>query len=131
VAKYDTYGRLQWIRSAGEPDYDIAYGIAVDKSGNAYITGEFRDKIVFDSIVKASQGSADIFIAKYDSSGTLQWVDSAGGVERETAQSITVDETGNLYITGGYSGTISSGKTSLVSKGDKDIFIMKHTPPRA
>lgn len=90
LAKYNTSGTLQWQRvlygsGVGSP----AFGVATDSSANVYIVG-------YSSI----QGDVDYHLAKYDSSGTLQWKNYLGGSGEDEAYSVAVDSSDNVYICG-------------------------------
>jgi uncharacterized protein YjiK len=128
VAKYSSSGTLQWVQSAGGTSNDAATGIAVDASGNVYITGYFFVTATFGATSKTSAGGSDIFVAKYSSSGTLQWVQSAGGTSSDDANGIAIDASGNVYITGYFYGTATFGATSKTSAGNADIFVAKYDP---
>lgn len=129
VAKYNSNGVLQWVESAGGSEYDYGNSIAVDGAGNAYITGSYRGNANFGAITKTSTGFFDIFVAKYNGSGTVQWVQSAGGSAGSgKGTSIAVDVSGNIYITGDYSGTVSFGTISKTALGGHEIFITKYDP---
>ena len=86
--KYDASGTLQWLAQHG--DYgndDIAYAIAVDGSGNVYVTG-------------TADGYRLVTI-KYNASGTEEWVaryNGPGGIAQGYA--IAIDGSGNVYVTG-------------------------------
>ena len=109
IAKYDTNGTLQWQRTLGGADYEGGYGIAVDSSGNVYVTG---------STFSQGAGSADdIIIAKYNTSGTLQWQRTLGGADVGQLHSVAVDSSGNVYIT---------GETYSQGAGNGDILIAKY-----
>jgi uncharacterized protein (AIM24 family) len=127
IAKYSSSGTLQWVQSAGSTSNDLANGIALDASGNVYITGYFYGTATFGAISKTSAGNADIFVAKYSSSGTLQWVQSAGGTSNDAATGIAVDASGNVYITGYFFVTATFGATSKTSAGGSDIFVAKYS----
>ncbi|MFN8347339.1 MAG: SBBP repeat-containing protein [Spirosomataceae bacterium] len=126
VAQYDTDGNFQWVRSAGGMEEDMGRGIAVDAAGNAFLTGHFRLTATFDGNSVASIGGEDIFIAKYDNVGSLQWVYSAGSSGDDRGMGITTDVSGNMYITGYYLSTITLGASSLTSSGGYDVFTAKY-----
>jgi Leucine-rich repeat (LRR) protein len=125
VAKYDASGILLWVRQAGGTDNDQGRGIALDASGNSYVTGSFSGTATFGSTTLTSTGSSDVFVAKYDASGTVLWAKQAGGSNGETVYGIAVDASGNSYMTGNFSGTATFGSTSLTSTGSDDIFVAK------
>jgi len=54
-----------------------------------------------------------------------QWATQAGGIHYDEGIAITIDDTGNSYVTGNFSDTASFGSYSLTSSGDHDIFLSK------
>jgi hypothetical protein len=66
LAKYDPAGNLVWARRAGGVGYDEARGVAIDSSGNIYMTGLFQNTASFGAASVTSSGLSDIFVAKYD-----------------------------------------------------------------
>lgn len=112
---------------------DSGNSIAVDANGNVYVTGYFRNTATFGSTTLTaasggnSFGAADIFIAKYNSSGALVWVQKAGGLGEDAANSITTDAAGNIYVTGSFSGTATFGPATVISAGEVDVFIAKYS----
>lgn len=98
LARYDTNGELAWVRVARVAghfrDFASGLGVAVDASGNSYVTGTYYPSIVFGlgeanetTLVSAGgavvlSGSAthgDAFLAKFDPDGNLVWARSDGG----------------------------------------------------
>ncbi len=99
--KYDTNGEEQWIASyngSGNQN-DIAYDIILDESGNVYVTGFSKSSTVNEFVT-----------IKYSSDGVEQWAASyiKPGSSSNAAFAITLDETGNIYVTGGSGGGVSS-----------------------
>lgn len=94
VAKYNSSGTLQWQRTLATTTNDaFAYSIKVSPAGNVYTTG-----------YNTGSGTFDVQIAKYNTSGTLQWQRSLDTTSREVGTSITIDSSENIYIAGdGYS----------------------------
>ena len=127
VAKLDNRGNWLWAKKAGGTDSDYGYGIAVDASGNSYVTGYFYSATAtFGSTTLTNNGFANIFIAKLDSSGNWLWAKNAGYSGCGTSgNGIAVDASGNIYVTGDFSGSATFGSITLTSNGDSDIFIAK------
>jgi uncharacterized delta-60 repeat protein len=89
TVKYDAAGKQQWVARYEGLAYDWAKDIAVDASGNAYVTG--RSQTVTGD---------DYVTVKYNSRGIQQWVASYDGGSRGQAAAIAVDASGNSYVTG-------------------------------
>jgi len=119
LVKYDSTGTKQWtIRQIGTSSNDFAYGIAVDTSGYVYITGSTSGSLEGN----ANAGGQDIFLVKYNSSGTKQWTRQAGTSGDDFANGVAVDASGNIYITGQTWG----GLDGNANAGGSDIFLVKY-----
>lgn len=129
IVKYDFNGNALWAQTAGGGtglNYD-AESIAVDASGNAYIEGNYDGTMKFGSITLSSAGLYDVFLAKYDVNGSVQWARSAGGANYEYANSNAIDPSGNIYITGYFMDPLTIiGNDTLAYKGVDDIFLAKY-----
>jgi len=89
IAKFDTSGSTLWQRRLGTTDFDTrGNSVAVDSSGNVFVCG-FSDV----------SGSFDLILAKYNTSGTLQWQRTLSG--GSGGSSVAVDSSGNIYVCGG------------------------------
>ncbi len=107
LAKLNTSGTLQWQRSLNGSGQDFWYNAAVDTSGNVYVAGY--------STSSGGSGNADALIAKYNSSGTLQWQRSIGGSGNEYASQMALSPDGSLLVL--------SGNTSTSTAGNVDALI--------
>lgn len=139
VVKYDaTNGNELWARQgggigtaltrAGAHSLDEGRAIVADPAGNCYVAGTFDTVAVFGGVTLTSRGITDIFLAKYSSTGNLEWIKQAGGSSYETVAGIDLDFGNNVYITGGFSdtalfGTTRVGNTSFFS----DVFVAKYS----
>ncbi|MBP7796975.1 MAG: SBBP repeat-containing protein [Elusimicrobiales bacterium] len=118
LIKYDSNGVRIWTRQIGTSEYDYAYGVAFDTSGNVYITG--YTKCGLDGNTFA--GGADIVLIKYDSNGNKIWTSQIGTSSDDKANGVAVDTSGNVYVTG-YTGSGLDGNTSA---GGTDIVLIKY-----
>jgi len=118
----------------GGNDTEWGYGIAVDSTGNAYITGEtFSTEESFPEIVGPGQtqsGEMDAFVAKIMADGSgLVYAGFIGGSEADLGSSIAVDSAGNAYITGNTQSTEETfpvlNGPDLESNGGSDAFVAK------
>lgn len=128
VAKLDPAGIWQWVTSAGGAEMDIAYGLAVDNGGNAFVTGLFRSPVAaFGSLTLTSRGVGDAFVAKLNPAGVWQWAVGAGSSGEDAAQRLKLDAAGsNLYVTGYFDGaTATFGSLTLANSGGEDGFVAK------
>lgn len=126
VARYSNNGTLEWVRRAGGSNDDQGNDLVLDATGNIYVIGEFQGG-TFGTKTLITSGANDIFMVKITSVGNFEWVRSFGSTDSDKGSSIAMDNSGAIYITGTFSNTIKFGNTSLVSKGDWDIFIAKYT----
>lgn len=131
VAKINSSGNTVWAKSAGGTESDRGYGIALDASGNVFVTGGFgSSSINFGTGPMTNSGSAtdDFFIVKYNSLGTTQWSRSVGGANTEAGLSVATDSLGNAYATGRFtSSSINFGTGSHNNANTmQDLFIVKY-----
>jgi hypothetical protein len=112
--------------------------IMVMTSGNVYITGFFQGSNVDfapgggTAYLSSDGGSADIYFAKYNSSGECQWAHKIGGSSDDKGYGIVIDGSGNVYITGFFKENnvdfdpSTGGTANLSSNGDDDIYFAKY-----
>ncbi len=127
----------QWAYQAGGTVFEYGQAIAVDPSGNVYVTGTFSGTVDFDPSASSANltgfsGSADIFLAKYTSAGAFVWVKQIGGTNTEKAYDVACDATG-AWLAGNFMGTCDfdpsaavSNTTSLGGGSDGDGFFAKY-----
>ncbi|MGD0709643.1 MAG: SBBP repeat-containing protein [Bacteroidales bacterium] len=132
LAKYNSYGNLLWAKNFGGNSDDRAYSVAVDSSGNSYVTGTFMsDTIAFDTITLVRTSSVDIFLAKYDPNGNVLWAKCTNGTDDDFSTGVTVDAIGNPFVTGYfYSPNLIFGSDTLknadITGESWDIFLAKY-----
>jgi len=121
VAKLDGSGALQWNTFLGGSGDDSGSGIAVDTTGNVYVTG--TSSATWGSPVLSYSGGKDAFAAKLNNSGALQWNTFLGGSDYDFGHSIAEDTSGNVYVAG-YS-YATWGSPILPYSGYYDAFAAK------
>ena len=119
-----------WANQLGSTSIDQSTGIAVDAVGNSYVTGFFSNSINLDNgNLISSAGGKDIFIAKYDGSGQLEWAKGIGGSGDDEGKDIAVDNSGNIYLLGNFSSVVdfdpSINIALKISQGASDVFMAK------
>jgi uncharacterized delta-60 repeat protein len=123
--KYLADGDTAWVRRYNGPGngYDVAYDIAVDGSGNVYVTGR-------------SEGigtGLDYATIKYLPSGHTAWVRryNGPGNDRDDASTVAVDNSGNVYVTGGSKGIgtyFDNATIKYLPDGDSG-WVMRYNGP--
>jgi len=108
LSKYNASGTFQWAKTWGGTavDYSFGYGVAVDGSGDVYVTSVFTGTVDFDPGAgtnwHTSNGDWDVFLSKFDPLGTFIWANTWGGTARDDAWGVAVDGSGNVYTTGDF-----------------------------
>src|SRR5438094_710137 len=99
--KYNSLGEQQWIARYSGPgnQTDEAAAIAIDDFGNVYVTGESLN----------SEANLDYATIKYNSAGQEQWVAryNVPANRHDAARAITLDSSGNVYVTGSSEAEVS------------------------
>jgi HYR domain/FlgD Ig-like domain len=125
LAKFDANGAHQWSQRFGATGVDAGMAVTVDGAGNVIITGYFRGPVSFGGEPLAGRAAEDIFVAKFDGSGLHQWSHWYGSTGNDQGQSIIADGSGNVILTGHYSGAINFGGGATPVFGGFDIFLLK------
>ncbi len=108
LARFGSDGAHFWSKTWDGGDYDGSWDVAVDPNGYIYIVGETHG---------LGEGFADAFLAKFSESGAHIWSRTWGGVSYDSANAVTTDASGNVYVVG------STG--SFNPEGKLDVFVLK------
>ena len=118
VVKYNSSGTKQWTKQLGSSGLDSANGITIDSSGNVYVTG-----VTFGGLDwNTSAGANDLFVVKYNSSGTKEWTEQLGSASSDYANGVATDSSGNVYV----AGVTYGGLDGNTSAGYNDLFVVKY-----
>ncbi len=127
LIKYDTAGTVKWVELINSDNAEIK-DMIVDSLGNIFVTGQYQGASTFGSILDTSiNSSGDFFVAKYDSSGAIQWLNTQGDLNGNSwIDGITMDGANNIYVSGGFTIGLNFGGTPLASVGNNDFFVAKY-----
>ncbi len=89
---------LDWNTFMGSAATDYAHGIAVDRSGSIYVTGDSNAS--WGTPAQPWTGGYDAFVARLNDSGALQWNTFMGAASDDIAYGIVEDGSGDFYVTG-------------------------------
>lgn len=133
IAKLTPDGEVLWARRGGGTNSDFAMSIAVDKDGNAFVAGYFRDTSTFGNFVVSPwrRSLLTMFFAKYDKNGKCEWAKPMGGSNYQSqfdGVGVDVDGSGNVYLGGCIRGEAYIDELNLTAKGMTDLFIAKFSP---
>jgi hypothetical protein len=148
VARYNPQGTLAWSRGARyalknlEPILHVPVSVLPD--GSSVITGNFFESITFgngssDEVTLRAEGESDVFLARYDHTGSLIWATRAGGDCDEISSAVTFLPDGSSLLLGRFGPHISSvceatfgrgepNETLLTGAGKEDVFIARYNP---
>jgi hypothetical protein len=96
---------FQWSGNATGNSNDRALRVKSDNLGNIYFTGIIQGTTTFGGTSLVAS-STDFYIAKYNSSGTLQWVNKYGGAGIDVGNDIALFNNNYLYVTGYFKSNI-------------------------
>ncbi len=137
VARYSPTGALVWAKNLrGANSGSVAQGaaVAVDPSGNVFVTGSYTGTVNFDpntvnagATLTSPSGGNDVFLAKYDANGNFLWADDVSGTSGaiDEGYALAVDGSGNVAIAGSFQNSAKFGATTLTASGSFDNFVAK------
>jgi hypothetical protein len=132
IAKIDKNGtNLVYSTYLGGSSYDVLEGIAVDSAGSAWVAGytESSDFPVLNAAQSVFGGNEDVVVAKLDANGALQFASYLGGSSYDVGYGISVDASGNGYVTGFTEGSFpTTAGTLSPPAGPTKAFVTKYSP---
>jgi hypothetical protein len=125
IAKYSPKGAIEWVRAAGGPYDDQIKSLSLDGQGNLFVAGDFKYEIFFqdeDTPINVLNKSNEVFIAKYSCcDGVLERKKVLGGKSCNYCSGISIDNKGEIYVSGTFRGDLNSSVSS--QRKSKDVFI--------
>jgi hypothetical protein len=134
ILNLDGSGNFVWAKQVGGTGADAGNDINIDISGGIYVTGYFSGfSVDFDPDTGITNltghGNEDIFVAKYDSVGSLSWARSMGSSATDMGNAIITDIMGDVYSTGLFKGICdfdpNAGVFNLTAISNQDAYVQK------
>ncbi len=120
LAKYDSSGTLSWSKVWGGAANDFGFSLVQTADGGYAVSGQ---------TTSYGAGSEDVFIVKYDSSGTLSWNKTWGGTSPDYGRSVAQTSDGR-YAVAGYTNSYGAGNSDMIlAKYDSDGTIAGCSSP--
>jgi hypothetical protein len=110
-------GAPRWSKRFGGAGYDVGNGLAVEASGNIYVSGQSGPSFF----------PTDMFLVSLGADGVTRWSRNFAGSTQVLPFGLAVDSGGNVYATGGFGGLVDFGKGPLQSAGGWDVFVTSFT----
>ena len=130
LAKYDKDGNFLWANRFGFQQQTIATSVAADDLGSIFVAGQFNGRVIFgNDTLWASANDFDIFLARYDDNGSLQFGKRFGGIYDDINPRIGVGSNGKVVMAGTFIGLLNLDNQSIQTNSnvDADIFLATFT----
>ena len=148
IAKYSSNGAVLWAAQIASTSGDSVYGLTTDSSGNVFVTGAYSATLTLSNATSvggaysstlANAGSADVYIAKYTSTGVVSWATRLSSTTIDAGFGINVDPSGSILVTGYFTNAATlynqpgsvTGWTlafnSLANGGNYNVFLAKYS----
>ena len=130
ATKFNTSGSVVYSYAFGGSGDSYGYGITVDSTGNAYLTGKTSSTnfpVTAGSYQTASGGGIDAFVVKLDTAGSMLYSTYLGGSSDDIGHGIALDSSGHIYVAGqtyssNFPVTADAMQTALASS-NTDAFV--------
>jgi hypothetical protein len=125
LAKFDAQGNYLWSKSFGSAAYDYPAEVRFDGSGNIILAGFSTGSVNFGGGPLGNAGGDDIVVAKFTAAGNHVWSKRFGAAQSQRCESMALDGSGNIWLTGEFAGTFDFGGAPLASAGGDDVYLAK------
>jgi hypothetical protein len=121
----------QWAKSSGGLNNDQGRAVCTDPSGNVIVAGGYAaPSMQIGTVTINSLGGGDIYLAKFDPSGNVIWVQTIGGTGLDVVGGVCTSTNGDIYISGSYDSPVLTLSTYNLTQastfGNMDIFVAKY-----
>ncbi len=118
-------GQVVRMRYVGGSYNDTGEGLAIDTSGNVYLTGTTQSDDFEGRNNTRFPESDDAYVLKISAAGELSWMTYLGGRDDDSGADIIADDNGDLYATGSTRSSNFRGKTNAYHGGSWDAYVAR------
>ena len=136
VARFLPDGTLAWAKNPSGPYYEYAWGLAARSDDSFYLVGVIDDVTTFGvgethETTLPHTGNYDVFVARYNSDGSLSWARRAGGAGADAGGGVALLPDGSAMVTGTFEDSATFGpgeaaETVLQTQGGSDVFLARY-----
>ena len=128
LMKYDNSGNVLWGKSINGTAAKTVSSLATDSAGNIYLSGSFKGELILDGLSITASDQGDIFVAKFNAAGQLDWAKQVAASFSIKAHTIAVAQNDDVLVAGQFIGEINFAGDQFVNiTGDNDVFLLKYS----
>ena len=119
-------GTVEWITTIGGVAGEVPRALAITAGDATVVAGDFEETASFGAAgERTSAGKADVYVARVDAAGKVEWVTTFGGKHHDRGNELAVDAAGNILVGGLFSDTMKAGELSATSRkeGADDLYL--------
>lgn len=128
IVKLTAYGKFEWALPMGTLEDEFPSTVAVDLQGNIFVVGTYSQPLTVEGQTISPVGGTDTYLLSFTRSGKLRWAKTIGADSGDGASSVATDASGNVYVTGYFSGTMQlNATTNVTAKANgSDAFVSSY-----
>lgn len=126
VASYGPDGAFRWKTLFPADAGSWGQDLAIAPNGDVVVVGAFRGTIDFGDGPHASAGNSEAFVLRLDAGGTFVWARVFGGAEADFTNSVAIDASGEVVVTGYFGGSVDLGGGVRPGAGNADAFVARY-----
>jgi hypothetical protein len=127
AAKVNADGEFVWATSTAGGGYGIGYSVDGHPDGSAVVAGTIDGTLLFGDHGVTTAGGSEVFVAKTTAEGAWAWTSQSSSSVGSSANGVATTTSGDIVVTGPYSGTLTLGSHSLEAAIDTNAFVARLT----
>lgn len=126
MMKFDPDGRELWVRGLIGNSDDVITSLALDREGNAHVSGYFiSSPLSFGGTNVSTLGGYDAFAAKFAQDGGMLWALRLGGGSHDFGHALALDLSGNVHLAGQFAYNMTVGDTNVTNPSSEGLYVAR------